>query len=587
MTGKTRRSGAPAATPADGAPATANTPREQPYLVTRQDVLLPAGFAPVNLDDVLDQLADDPAVHVERVIEPTGLALLASTPGPLQRVVVARMPGATARELGEQHPQLLVEPDALLRPLSAPAPPLPDLGDPGAFSPFGLDTSWSVRVTGPDGSPAVGAAVFLYGAGIPVQGRTDADGRVELSLPNESDDSLRALYVNPQSTYWSLWIDEPRLRSGQPNTVHLTPLSATHPGFPAGQLLGWGQRTMRLDQLDPTLTGAGVTVAVIDSGAATGHPDLARIKTGRDFTVSPANDVGWTEDTIAHGSHCCGVIAAGDDAAGIRGFAPDAEVRGLRIFPGGRFSSLIDAIGYCIEQEVDVVNMSLGSGSTAEAMLQKLAQARQSGVACIVAAGNSGGPVQFPGTSPDVLTVAAVGKLGEYPDDSFHARQVPAAGPVDNGYFSATFSCHGPEVDVCAPGVAVISSVPPDGFAAWDGTSMAAPHVSGLAALVLAHHPDFVDRFRRRDAARVDRLFAILRASATPLNLGDTGRTGAGVPDVVRALAVRIPEPGAAGGPSSGSAIPGSAIPGGAIPDGVVTAILGQLRADFVAAGLG
>ena len=83
-------------------------------------------------------------------------------------------------------------------------------------------------------------------------------------------------------------------------------------------------------------------------------------------------------------------------------------------------------------------------------MLQKLAQARQSGVACIVAAGNSGDAVQFPGVSPDVLTVAAIGKLGEFPADSFHARQVPADGPIDKGYFSATFSCQHDPRSMCA-----------------------------------------------------------------------------------------------------------------------------------------
>lgn len=586
MTGRNRRSTTQDAPdgdlPENGPPGTADpdpppitdSPRERPYLITRQDVLLPAGFTPLSFDDVLDQLAEDPSVQVERVIEPSGLALLADTPLELQRVVVARMGETKAQEINDLHPQLLVEEDALLRPVPAPAPVLADLADPATFLPFGGSTSWDLHITGPDGSPAAGAAVFLYGVGVPAQGRTDDRGRVQLSLPNETDESLRALYVNPRSDYWSLWIDEPALRSGAPNTVRLQPLGSTLPGFPAFQALGWGQRTMRLDQLDASITGAGIKVAVIDSGAAVTHPDLAQIKVGRDFTVVPAADAGWTDDTIAHGSHCAGVIAGHDDAGGIRGFAPAAEVRGLRVFPGGRFSSLIDALTYCIEQEIDVVNMSLGSASTADAMLRKIAQARQAGVACIVAAGNSGGAVQFPGTSPDVLTVAAVGKLGEFPAGSFHARQVPAGGPVDNGYFSAAFTCHGPEVDLCAPGVAVVSSVPPDGYAAWDGTSMAAPHVAGLAALVLAHHPDFADRFRRRDAARVDRLFEILKASATPLALGDTGRTGAGVPDAVRAVTGR--------GLGSGTGSGGSPAAG----SDVVAVLLDQLRSEFVAAGL-
>jgi subtilisin len=120
--------------------------------------------------------------------------------------------------------------------------------------------------------------------------------------------------------------------------------------------------------------------------------------------------------------------------------------------------------------------MSLGSAATSDLMLQKLAQAKQAGIACIVAAGNTGGDVQFPGSSPDVLTVAAIGKIGEFPPDSMHAQNVPADQPPDKGYFAAKFSCHGPKVDVCAPGVVIVSSVPANGYAAWDGTSMAAPH---------------------------------------------------------------------------------------------------------------
>src|SRR5262249_47484921 len=112
------------------------------------------------------------------------------------------------------------------------------------------------------------------------------------------------------------------------------------------------------------------------------------------------------------------------------------------------------------------------------------------------------------------------------------------------GYFSPRFTCFGPQIGVCAPGVAIVSSAPPDGFAAWDGTSTAAPHVTGLAALVLAHHPDFQGAYRTKNAQRVERLFEILRRSARPLNFGDRNRTGAGMPDCVAAL--QMPQSAAA-----------------------------------------
>jgi subtilisin family serine protease len=146
--------------------------------------------------------------------------------------------------------------------------------------------------------------------------------------------------------------------------------------------------------------------------------------------------------------------------------------------------------------------------------------------------------VQFPASSSSALAVAAIGRVGEFPLDSYHAQTVQ--NPTPDGYFSPRFSCFGPEIALCAPGVAVLSSVPPNNFAACDGTSMAAPHVTGLAALVLAHHPDFAVAFRARNLQRVQRLYQILKASARPLNLGDPRRTGFGLPDAPLALTLQL-----------------------------------------------
>lgn len=133
------------------------------------------------------------------------------------------------------------------------------------------------------------------------------------------------------------------------------------------------------------------------------------------------------------------------------------------------------------------------------------------------------------------MAVAAIGRMNEFPSDSYHTQTLTQH--VDaNGYFSARFSCYGPEIAVCAPGVAIRSSVPDNNFAAWDGTSMASPHVTGLAALVLAHHPDFQSSGMVRTAQRVERLFQIIKMSCRPVQLGDQRRTGYGLPDVMLAL---------------------------------------------------
>jgi subtilisin family serine protease len=238
---------------------------------------------------------------------------------------------------------------------------------------------------------------------------------------------------------------------------------------------------------------------------------------------------------VHHGSHCAGIITGADDGKGIVGFAVEAEVHACKIFPGGRFSDLIEALDYCIERQIDVVNLSLGSQFPSQLVAAKIDQARNAGVACVVAAGNDAGAVNFPGSMPTVLTVAAIGKMDAFPPDSSHAAEISGPQTAD-GYFSARFTSHGRGVDVCAPGVAILSSVPPDSYAAWDGTSMAAPHVAGLAALVLAHHGDFRNGFKKRDVHRVDHLFQILKSSCTDIDLGDPGRTGAGLPNALRAL---------------------------------------------------
>jgi subtilisin len=164
-------------------------------------------------------------------------------------------------------------------------------------------------------------------------------------------------------------------------------------------------------------------------------------------------------------------------------------------------------------------------------------RARQAGVAIFVAAGNSATAVQFPASVPGVLCVSAIGQAGVVPDDTYHARTVPEGATVVPGQvYSAKFTCHGPQVGVCGPGVGIISSVPGGGYAAWDGTSMADPHLTGMGALLAAHHPA-LNRAAVRDAAWVDQLFALMRSVAEPVGLpAEYG--GVGLPIVAKVIAL-------------------------------------------------
>ncbi|HKT58968.1 MAG TPA: S8 family serine peptidase [Gemmatimonadales bacterium] len=439
------------------------------------------------------------------------------------------------RERAEQMsrlPQLLVEPD---HPLVLADAAAPLMCDPAVVVPQRAGPTVTITVTGKEQAPVEGAIVFLFSDLWPSHAVTDVDGQARITLFGEAE-TVRGIYVKPNADYWSLWISDPVLDPNRPNPVSLTPLDETFPNFPDQEVVGWGLKAMRVDQLPATYRGHGVRVAVVDSGVARTHRDLQAVVKGGYGTIGQETEA-WDRDELGHGSHCAGIIAALDDGKGIRGIAPDAEIFAMKVVPGGRFSNLIDALNRCVELQVDLVNLSLGGDQYSELVEDRIREMKELGIACIIAAGSSGGPVQYPASSPHVLAVAAVGKQGEFPADSYHVTQV-WEGSSDGGeeYFAARFSCAGPEIDVCAPGVAILSCVPPNNYAVRDGTSTAAPHVTGLAALVLAHHPDFQGPFKARDGARVDRLFQILRQSARPLNLGDPNRTGAGMPDAINAL---------------------------------------------------
>jgi subtilisin family serine protease len=395
-----------------------------------------------------------------------------------------------------------------------------------------VSTPVQIKVVALGGSPISRAAITLFGKGYPQHAVTDDNGLATLSVFGGDCRTVTYLYVKPYSGYWECWQEKPHLEFEAVNTVVLKPLDPAV-DLPGG--LGWGQRLMGLDQLGgERFTGEGAKIAIIDSGCDTQHQALNHIKKGYDFTnpdaVAAASS--WTNDTMGHGTHCAGIIAG--NGRGMRGFAPKADIHILKLFEGGAFDALMAALAYAAREGIDVVNCSLGSEEISEAVMVRLEQARQAGVAVIVAAGNSAGQVQFPARLPNVLAVSAIGRTGAFPQDSYHAETIPEPGTPgvnigQNGLFAARFSCFGPEVDVCAPGVAIISTVPGGAYAAWDGTSMAAPHITGLAALVAAHHPAFANNAMPRDASRVDNLFQIVLSIAKSVGLARE-YAGAGLP---------------------------------------------------------
>jgi subtilisin len=216
--------------------------------------------------------------------------------------------------------------------------------------------------------------------------------------------------------------------------------------------------------------GNGVKVAVIDSGIDYNHPDLAaNYAGGYDFVNNDADPF----DDNQHGTHVAGTIAARDDDAGVIGVAPEARLYALKVLGAngsGSFSDVIAALQWAVDNGIQVTNMSFGSSQDPGSLVRNaFDNAAAAGILHIAAAGNSG---TCTGTGENML---------------FPARyaSVVAVAAVNSSDARPCFSSTGVDVELAAPGVGVNSTIPGGGYAAFNGTSMASPHVAGTAALVV------------------------------------------------------------------------------------------------------
>lgn len=516
--------------------------------------LLPPGVPELSMDAVCDQLERMPEVEVTRRLRPSEKLRSAGPAPSCPEIAVVEAPESQLPAMRTLH--VHIEPDLPLSaagPAAVPAAGIP-LRDPGLVTPLEQPVEISVRVSGPDGEPLAGAGVFLIGSSWPGQGVTAADGTVTIALPTETARSVQSLYVRPAGGYVDRWINRPDLSVTEENLVTLTPLAKVYPGLEERQAYGWGQQAMRLDRLPPTFRAFGIKVGVIGSGVATEHPDLKqRVRSGIDLVGG--TEEGWAYDPVGTGTHAAGVIAGADTGKGVIGTAVDAEIEVCQVLPGGCFSDLIAALDHCIEHEVDIAHIAVATPYPSALVSRKLADANAAGIACVAPAGDSGGPVCFPGSLPTVFTVGALGAFGSFPPDTSQATHV---GPqlTPEGLFAAPFSCYGPGVDAAAPGVAVLSCAPQGGYTALDGTATASAHVVGLAALVLAHHEDFHGQLLPRGPGRVRHLFEIIAASCRPLAAPGTmeaARVGRGLPDALTALGLA---PGVQLGPALSPYVP-------------------------------
>ncbi|PWG14100.1 peptidase S8 [Streptomyces sp. V2] len=281
-------------------------------------------------------------------------------------------------------------------------------------------------------------------------------------------------------------------------------------------------------------TGKGVTVAVLDSGVDQTHPDLKGVEVAqKNFSGAP--DV---KDHYGHGTHVASILAGSGARSGGRyqGVAP-----GVRLLDGkvladdgwGDASGIVAGMQWAVDQGARVVNMSLGSLDSPGIDPMEAAVARLSGKALfVISAGNDGakpGTIGTPGSAPAALTVGSVDKQDRIADDS-------SRGPNLDGTPKPDIT--GPGVDITAAQTTQGETPAGDGYAVHSGTSMAAPHVAGAAALLLQQRPELTGA----------RLKSLLTGSAEPNPGLNAHQQGAGRVDLGRAATAQVvSEPGSLG----------------------------------------
>lgn len=291
----------------------------------------------------------------------------------------------------------------------------------------------------------------------------------------------------------------------------------------------WGFERIHMEQAwggssSAETCGAGVVAAVVDTGVTCTVSDMqgTTCQTGYNFVSDNQN----ARDDHGHGTHVAGTIAqTTNNTVGVAGIAHCATILPVKVLDrngSGTLSDVADGIRWAAEQPgVRLMNLSLGGSGHSQVMANAVRYARDRGVLVICAAGNDGGPVGSPANEEGAFAVAALDQDGT----------------------PAWFTSHGREIQIIAPGVNILQqTICENGrnnceqFASWSGTSMATPHVAGVAALLfgLGLGPDQVEATLRSSAHRPEGEFdrnyygnGVLDAGAA-VNASRSSRGGGG-----------------------------------------------------------
>jgi subtilisin family serine protease len=217
-------------------------------------------------------------------------------------------------------------------------------------------------------------------------------------------------------------------------------------------------------------------VAVLDTGINLAHPDLnTRVIKGRDFTFSPNDYL----DGHGHGTHVAGIIAATvNNDIGMAGACPNCKLLVGKVLSDGGYGGIynvVQGIDWAVEEGAKIINLSLGGGGVSLPLKDAILNARDNGVLVVAAAGNSH-------TNND--------RRPHYPS-SYASDNILSVASVQNDDKLSSFSNYGfRSVDVAAPGTRILSTWLRNGYRYLDGTSMATPLVTGIAALTWQSQKD-------------------------------------------------------------------------------------------------
>lgn len=230
------------------------------------------------------------------------------------------------------------------------------------------------------------------------------------------------------------------------------------------QIIPYGVNEIEADKAQLITTGNLVKVAVLDTGISLSHPDLkANIMNGTNIIDSKKS----ADDDNGHGSHVAGIIAALNNTIGVVGVAPNSRLYPVKVLDStgnGYISNIIKGIQWCINNNIQVINLSMGTSTDNQALHDAVIQAYNKGIIIVAASGNSPfQPVLYPAAYPEVISVSA----------------------IDASKNIASFCTNG-KIDLCAPGVDIYSTYTGTSYATLSGTSMATPYVSGVTALLLS-----------------------------------------------------------------------------------------------------